>query len=207
MRRVYGSLMMVLALTLVGDAVALEWPAPPADARVRFVRSIDCADLDRDRGFWGSVAGIFGGSDPADVISLPLDVLAQSDRLFLTCQEVPGLLEVDPERMKYRLHQCDERPFGAPIALAEAGDDILISDSEAGAVFRFRDGEVKPFITEPLVRPTGLACLPEQNRIYVVDTGDHSVKVFDLDLVDRGGKAMNFKSEAVADRGRTRLIP
>jgi DNA-binding beta-propeller fold protein YncE len=56
-----------------------------------------------------------------------------------------------------------------------------MADSEGAAIYRFRDGRLKPFITDGLIRPTGVAASPGARIIYVVDTGDHTVKFFDHD--------------------------
>lgn len=181
MKRVLTSLACLLPLLSGVVAQAVVWPAPPAEPRVRHARSFDCGEWDRARGFWGKVAGIFGGSDADDVISLPLAVLATSERLYLTCQEIPGVVEFDPDKGSYRLHGCDEVPFESPIGLALAGQDILVADSATATLYRLRGDEVVPLVTEGLVRPTGVAYLAGPDRIYVVDTGDHAVKVFDTD--------------------------
>jgi DNA-binding beta-propeller fold protein YncE len=91
---------------------------------------------------------------------------------------------------------------------------ILISDSEAAAIFKFTGGKVKPFITENLLRPTGIAALDDQGAIYVVDTGDHSLKIFDYEgkfIKKIGGQAegisgFNFPTFALATANNQVII-
>ena len=83
--------------------------------------------------------------------------------------------------------------FVAPIAVvAGRGAEVLVSDAELGVVVRL-DAQGKPLgtIGEGLLkRPTGLARDPRGGRVFVADTHDHDVKVFDDDgrLIDRWGR-------------------
>lgn len=72
--------------------------------------------------------------------------------------------------------------FKAPIGIAYDGaDGVFVADSELGEVFHIaRDGSLlNRFGKTGLVRPTGIARDPISGRLFVADTGDHSVKVFD----------------------------
>ncbi len=72
--------------------------------------------------------------------------------------------------------------FVAPIGVAlGANGEILVTDSELGIVVRLGlDGvPLGSFGEGVLVRPTGIARDPERGRIYVADTRDNDIKVFD----------------------------
>jgi len=83
--------------------------------------------------------------------------------------------------------------FVAPIGIANGrGGEVLVADAELRVVVRL-DGEGQPLGTIGaglLKRPTGLARDARQGRIFVADTHDHDVKVFDDDgrLIDRWGQ-------------------
>ena len=180
--RVLTIILIVLALCVSGAAApGLFWPAPPDAPRVQYIGEIDCRALNPKSGFLGKVKRLISGSSKAEDIGLPFDVLVHGRRLFATCQNIPALVEIDLDGNTFRLHTNDENPLQYPIALCEAGGSIYVTDSEAGAVFRLRDGHLEAFISEGLLRPTGIAALDERQRLYIVDTGDHSIKVFDYD--------------------------
>jgi len=183
------------------------WPAPPADPKIEYVDEINCDELELKAGFLGKLKRYIGGQSRREEISLPFDILVTEDFIYLTCQNIPYLVEVEKASRSFRMYSDDDNPFAYPIALCDAGDGtILISDSEASTIFKFKNGKVKPFITENLVRPTGIAALNEQNAIYVVDTGDHSLKIFDYQggfIKTIGGQAegisgFNFPTFALA---------
>ncbi len=71
--------------------------------------------------------------------------------------------------------------FQYPIAIAESGDEILVTDSKLARVVRLDlDGNPLGSIGEGLLgRPTGLAVDPVSGLIYVADTKEHNIKVFD----------------------------
>jgi DNA-binding beta-propeller fold protein YncE len=83
--------------------------------------------------------------------------------------------------------------FVAPIAVvAGRGDEVLVSDAELGLVVRL-DAQGRPLGTIGgglLKRPTGLARDARGGRVFVADTAEHDVKVFDDDgrLIDRWGR-------------------
>jgi DNA-binding beta-propeller fold protein YncE len=83
--------------------------------------------------------------------------------------------------------------FVAPIAVASGrGGEVLVTDAELRRVVRL-DANGKPLgdIGAGLLkRPTGLARDAKQGRIFVADTHDHDVKVFDDEgrLIDRWGQ-------------------
>lgn len=74
------------------------------------------------------------------------------------------------------------RRFAAPIGVAAGRDgEVLVADAELRRVVRL-SSEGKPlgwFGADTLKRPTGLARDASRQRIYVADTYDHSIKVFD----------------------------
>ncbi len=72
--------------------------------------------------------------------------------------------------------------FATPIAIALGPDQqLLITDADLGAVFRLdRQGNpIGSFGTDILNRPTGITRDATRREIYVADTQDHDIKVFD----------------------------
>ena len=74
------------------------------------------------------------------------------------------------------------REFIAPISIALGPDQqLLVTDAELAEVFRLdRSGQpLGSFGKGILNRPTGIARDPNRGEIYVSDTQDHDIKVFD----------------------------
>lgn len=209
---------IIAAIALVAGADETDkpvWPQPPDTPRVAFVREIRCQDLALGTGFWGKFGRIIGGKTEAESLSLPFDVLICGQFLYLTCQNIPSLVEIDLAHNKFKLYANEDSPFVYPIALCDGGDgNIFITDSEAAMVFRFSGGQVFPFIEDGLIRPTGIAAIQDLGRIYVVDTGDHSLKIFDYEanlvkiIENRSGDdvGFSFPTFAAASNENTILI-
>ncbi len=160
----------------------IAWPAPPAEARVEYVGVVDCKDLRFDAGFFGKLKRIIAGRSDRDLVGLPFDIVVSGGSIFLTCRDLPALVEIDRKKLTYKLHESPDIPCVSPVALCDRDGVVYVSDSGAATVYRYTGkGELQPFIAEGLVRPTGIAWEEDGERFYVVDTGDHSVKVFDRD--------------------------
>jgi len=187
MKTLVHTILLVMCLTILVGAHNPQagehpvWPPPPALARVEYLGEISCARLKMKTNLLGKFSRLIGGRTPSDEISLPFDILVSGESIFLTCQNILALVEVKPADGTYRLHTNNEHPFSYPIGLCAAGQSIFISDSENGIIYRYTEGRVEPLITSGLQRPTGLAALEDAGRLYVVDTGDHTVKIFDFE--------------------------
>lgn len=168
----------ILSLLLAGTSNPV-WPPAPDPARVEFVRELRCGDIEPHRGLLRSVVSVISGSGDEDLLRFPFDVVVMGDRLFLTCQDVAALVEVDADAQTFRLHKCDDRPMQSPVALCSDGDNVYATDSAAGVVYRYDGDRVEPFITGTVERPTGIAFVSSTGRLHVVDTGSHTVQIYD----------------------------
>ena len=177
----------ILALTYlstatIGRTERLVWPPTPDQARIEALGEIRCDQLTPKTGFFGKLARMIGGRSQDEDLSLPFDVLAVGDQLFAVCQNLPALVEIDLTNSTFRLHSSTEHPFVYPLSLCDGEDGIVfVTDPEIAAVFRYDGNKVTRLISENLVRPTGIAALPNEKRLYVVDTGDHTLKIFSYD--------------------------
>lgn len=85
------------------------------------------------------------------------------------------------------------RSFVSPVGVAIGHEGVvLVTDSELALVARLNSNgqSIGPIGKGHLTRPTGIAYEPESKRIFVVDTADHQVKLFDVDggLLDVWGE-------------------
>lgn len=161
---------------------ALVWPAAPDRARIAYVGSIDCEDLEPGKGLFGKLSRLVGGRSASDDISLPFSPLVVGNDLFLVCQNIAALIRVDRRNHTFRLIEDEMKTLRYPIGLCRGlGDDLYLSDSEAGAIYRYSEGKLAVLINNGLSRPTGIAFDQRSRTLYVVNTGEHKIVVFDLD--------------------------
>jgi len=122
------------------------WPFPPAEPKVKYVGEILCSDLKLKAGFFDKFKKVFAGNPETNKISLPFDLIRSKGSLFLTCQNIPYLIEINLLKKTFELYNDDKFPFKYPIAVCKGGEGIVfITDSEAGAVYKFHKGKVKVF--------------------------------------------------------------
>lgn len=173
-----------LALLFAGSTAAElprpVWPPAPDQPRVEYLGEIQCRDLKRQTGFFGKIKRLIGGGLPDERLSYPFDVLLSGGALFLTCQNLPALVKVDIDQKTYRVYDSGSLPLNYPVALCAAGELVFLTDSENAAVYRLAEDKLQPLITTGLIRPTGIAAVEDKQRLYVVDTGDHTIKIFDF---------------------------
>jgi DNA-binding beta-propeller fold protein YncE len=191
--------LLVLLAVSAKTSTAPVWPPPPDAGRVAYEGEIRCADLKPDKGLFGSIVRVIGGRGEDDVdLELPFDVVAMGERLYMTCQRVPALVEVNPGTKRFRLLECEELPFESPVALCSDGAAVYVTDGGSAAVYRFDGERVSPLIIDGLERPTGIAWGDNPGTLYVVDTGNHRIEMFDASgrptgsLGERGGEDEGF---------------
>jgi sugar lactone lactonase YvrE len=179
------SIFLIVNILAASSTVAekkIYWPPPPDDARIEYIGEISLNELKTGTGFFAKLKQFVTGSSDKDKLSLPYDVLFVDDIMFLTCQGIPFLIEVDLKKKSYKKHFNEDDPFSFPICLSNGGNEIIfITDSENKAVYKYQNGKVSSFIASGLSRPTGITAMPELQKIFVIDTGEHCMKIYNYD--------------------------
>jgi DNA-binding beta-propeller fold protein YncE len=161
----------------------LVWPGPPADAKIRFVRSIRSS---HDVGvksslFTKMIRSISGEEDSEEQMVRPYGVYSDGDRVYVTDPGLSLLHFFDFRDNRYlQITRAKNWSLESPVGVVVDGDgQIFVTDSVLKRVFTFnRDGKYLGEIGSPDIfqRPTGIAL--QDDRIYVVDTQGHKVMVF-----------------------------
>jgi hypothetical protein len=167
------------------------WPAPPAEPRVAYVRSIQSpADLGIKRSMFKRVAAWISGvgSESAQFVKPFYVALDDAGNLLLTDTGANAVCCLDHSRKKWlRWEQAGKIRFQSPVAAARHRDAIYVADSGLGKVLVFSpEGKLRVEITRELERPAGLAIAGD--KLFVVDAQRHHVVAFDL----RGGFISKF---------------
>ena len=163
------------------------WPEPPAEPRVGFIGSFSRPqDLGIGKGFTERLAALFAGPSEARLIR-PMAVAAlPHGAIYVADPGAKGIHYFDQKNGRYHLIRRPKNgPLPSPVALTVAADGrIYVSDSKLSALFVIEPGAEEAValpLQESLVQPTGLSLDAAGERIYVVDTGSHQVKVFARD--------------------------
>lgn len=182
------------ALRYTEEGQSRVWPEPPDKARFRYVGELTGEDNFKDlnpesagsklRGFLKAVVGL-GQDRHKDVLQRPqAGVVDSTGRILVTDAGRQAVFVFDEAngRLSVWERAMADANFASPIGIAIAGNgDVLVADSEHGRVFRL-NAKGKPlssFGFRDLQRPTGLAINPSNQHVYVADTAEHNIKVFD----------------------------
>ena len=147
-------------------------------------------------GFIGKILEFIKGEAPPREIYRPqsgaIDTLG---RILVTDRGSASVFVFDEKAASLELWQQADgaRNFVSPIGIAVGPEGIVyVTDSELALVARLntKGDSMGPIGKGHLTRPTGVAYEPETRRIFVADTADHQIKLFDPDgtLLDVWGE-------------------
>jgi len=181
-----GSLTTNQRDTIVTVESPIVWPPAPNLPRVRFVKSISTLDdLGVTKNFFQKFAEfIFGGDDIS--IARPTAVVASGSYLYVADTSIQGVHRFNLGQNEYDLiHLPDNTPLPSPVGLAlGANGDVYVTDSVLAQVFIIKMGAkfATPLNLQATFKsPTGIAVDNVTGRVFVVDTMDHRIYVFNQD--------------------------
>lgn len=136
-------------------------------------------------------------------------VVNAEGRILVADRGTASIFVFDKKAATMELWQQAEgsRKFVSPVGVAVGADGIVfVTDSELGLVARLdrKGNSIGPIGKGHLTRPTGIAYDATTRRIYVTDTGDHQVKVFDM---ERGRVARRLGRAWARGRGNSTFPP
>lgn len=165
-----------------GRDADLVWPRPPAQARIRYARSVATpAD-------WGITPGILArltdwmtGSTPLRFVR-PASVAVRNKILYVADPGTPAFYVLDAERNDvHKVQDVGGRPLLSPVSVATGpADTVFFADSALVAVFQLdRSGQpVRTIQHAELKRPAAVAYDAARDRLYVADSQAHRIVVF-----------------------------
>lgn len=161
------------------------WPPPPDEARIQFVREFSTPkELGIRSGLLDAILSFSsGGSD--DRLVKPMSVAASADgkTVYVGDSGAECVHRYDLARGRHAcLRNRGEGGLPAPVGLALASDGgVYVSDSHLGRILYAEPGAtylLELEMSRHLARPTGIALDEAHARLFVVDTGSHSIKAF-----------------------------
>ncbi len=161
------------------------WPAPPETVRIAYAYSFSRPeDLGITKGFFARLGEWIVGAEQNNLVRPMAIVVTAEGMIYIADPGVQGVHRFDTVRHRYRLlRRAEDAPLPSPVGLALGPrGEVYVTDSALDAVFLIgssRDKHVTPLaLKAPLTQPTGIACDPATGQLYVVDTGNHQVKIF-----------------------------
>ncbi len=179
--------MLMLPSHVVAEAQVLVWPAPPAPARIQYVKSISTVeDVTGPKGFFARLWDFIVGPEQMEMRK-PMGVAVDQVGGWLAVAD-PADKRVhvfDEARGKYwALTTVNKHVLQHPMAVSGDGrGNLYVVDSEQRQVHVWADAKEWRRSyggSESLQRPTAAAVDAARGRLYVVDTPAHVVRVFDL---------------------------
>ena len=171
---------------------------PPEEPRIAFVHSFSTPEqLGIRPRLPERVVALIAGRAERRLVR-PMAVVVVADIVYVADPGAKGVHRFDLARRRYDLIRGGE-PLPSPVGLAVGpGGSIYVADSMLAAVFAIDPRSTvarRVPLREPLGQPTGLAFDPASQRLFVVDTADHRVKVFEKN----GSLAFSFGGRGDGD--------
>jgi len=185
------------------DISKIVWPSPPEIARVKFVEQLTGEKIDLNspvnkpkkpkQGWMDRLAGTKPAVDT--IQDLPFQLLRtyglafdSKGNIYAADQAVGAIFIFNPDADKKfevkMIRNGKEAHFGLINGLViDDSDRLFVSDDKSHKVIviNAKHQEETSFGAEVLVRPGGMAIDRENRFLYVVDTGNDVVDVFDAD--------------------------
>jgi DNA-binding beta-propeller fold protein YncE len=176
----------------------LVWPQPPEEAKIGYVGMISTEEDLKPAVSWSQgFVELFFGKEDIGVLVSPTAVVCDGEKIYVTDSAAGVLHMFDLQTRDYQQVTSLglNETLMMPVAITLMEDYLCIADSvlqkvcvfDKGGVFKFAFGQ------DVLMRPTGIAFGPPQQKLYVTDTAKHKINVFDK----KGNRLFEFGSRGV----------
>lgn len=164
---------------------SLAWPAPPAEPKIRLVRSIiSASDLGIKPPLFRRIINRITGNKDEHFVR-PTGIAQHEGIIYVADIGAQALWILDPAHgsaIEVRQAGADRLVAPASVAIRDDGA-VFVADSWAKRVYLLdRHGKFLGIAAEKeLQRPAGLAYDGNNDRLYVADSAAHDIAVFDSD--------------------------
>jgi len=170
--------------TQKSNRISPVWPQPPATPKIKFEQAFSTpAELGIGRSIWQWLGDVVFGEDDIHMLR-PMAIVTVGEHLvYVADPGMQGVHRFNTREESYHLIQrADELPLPSPVALAvDKTGNVLVSDSSLKLLLVIRknsDLAVPVKLDVALQQPTGLAIDKTTGDIYLLDTSQHQLLVF-----------------------------
>lgn len=161
----------------------LIWPSPPAPARIAFDISLARPeDLGIKRGLFKKIVDVLVGASNRDMVK-PYGIAVDASGRIIVADTVLKRVHIYDKKKKkyYFIEKAGKDSLMAPMGVATDGaGNIYVSDSQARKVYLFNSRGKLIRAIDGGTRPTGITVDIKRKRLYIVDTGEHELLVYDF---------------------------
>lgn len=152
--------------------------------------------------FFAALAGINENPEPLINLVQPQQITSDNNgRIYVADTGRQSVFVFDEKLAEFFV--WDESslniPFLSPVGIVYAENSIWLTDSELSLVYQLnRNGELINTIGKGILnRPTGITFDTEGNRLFIADTADNKIRVFNTngDLIDEWGSMGSLDGE------------
>jgi len=159
----------------------IQWPAPPDAPRIRYIGALSGQEsLKKPKPF--SFKAILTGPEPTIAFSTPTSVAVRGQRIYVADGQNHAVYLMDLQSREFRtIGVGGPHPLQWRADLAFVGENLAVADSMQAAVLFFTlEGQfIKAIGNSVLKRPVALAYREATGELWVLDTAQHAVIVFD----------------------------
>ncbi len=170
------------ARTASAADLPLVFPPAPNKAKIKYIETIsDSREFAARRSWWKKIVRVFSGGDQTARISRPYGVEVSGKGWMYVCDPGAGLVHCFKGKKKGYMTIPRKGRLSSPIdAAVDNGGRVFVTDSKEGDVFCYdEEGGLKYRFNADLKRPTGIAYHKKTRRLYVVDTAQQKVFIFE----------------------------
>lgn len=163
------------------QTIDIIWPAPPLKTRIKFLYQFsEPADLGFERSLLSQIWDWFSGRSLTSGMVRPYTIAVKDQLIAVTDPGKKTVHLFDKANNNYlEISKAGKTYFSSPVGVAIGNEELYISDSKLGKIFVLtREGEYVRTV-EGLKRPTGLYFDDATNKLYVSDTLNHQIDVYD----------------------------
>lgn len=188
------------------------WPAPPEVPRYRYAGQLQGennfgpdqqSEASNAQKFFRFLVGLATKNKQSRQLSRPQNGMVDANgRIYVTDVGNQAIFVFDASVGKLSIWENADKNshFMAPIGITiNSANEILVADSELGRIVKLdlSGNPIGNIGADILQRPTGIDIDPETGNIYVADTGEHNIKVF-----DQSGAHINTIGERGSELGQ-----